>query len=80
MKSVSLKFDGCKGIRIRQDMQPYWTNIKDLWINRGFYFSAILSYFCAPGEMAEWSNAADSKSVVRHMVDRGFESLSLRFH
>ena len=28
--------------------------------------------------MAEWSNAADSKSVVLLLWDRGFESLSLR--
>src|SRR5207248_8254488 len=31
------------------------------------------------GEMAEWSNAADSKSVVP-IGYRGFESLSLRHH
>ena len=30
------------------------------------------------GEMAEWSNAAVSKTVVRQSVDRGFESPSLR--
>ena len=28
--------------------------------------------------MAEWSNAAVSKTVVRFTVDRGFESPSLR--
>ena len=28
--------------------------------------------------MAEWSNAAVSKTVVRQSVDRGFESPSLR--
>ena len=28
--------------------------------------------------MAEWSNAAVSKTVVRHSADRGFESPSLR--
>ncbi len=30
------------------------------------------------GEMAEWSNAADSKSVVRFFSYREFESHSLR--
>ncbi len=30
------------------------------------------------GEMAEWSNAAVLKTVVRLSVDRGFESLFLR--
>ena len=30
------------------------------------------------GEMAEWTNAAVSKTVVRHPPDRGFESPSLR--
>ena len=30
------------------------------------------------GEMAEWSNAAVSKTVVRRKMDRGFESPSLR--
>jgi hypothetical protein len=30
------------------------------------------------GEMAEWSNAAVSKTVVRFTVNRGFESPSLR--
>jgi hypothetical protein len=30
------------------------------------------------GEMAEWSNAAVSKTVVRQSVDRGFEPPSLR--
>ena len=38
-------------------------------------------YFCRrprQGEMAEWSNAAVSKTVVRLPVDRGFESPSLR--
>ena len=30
------------------------------------------------GEMAEWSNAAVSKTVVRLPVNRGFESPSLR--
>ena len=30
------------------------------------------------GEMAEWSNAAVSKTVVRHSADRGFEPPSLR--
>gem|GEM_PF-3053878 len=30
------------------------------------------------GEMPEWSNGADSKSVVRQLADRGFESLFLR--
>ncbi len=30
------------------------------------------------GEMAEWSNAAVSKTVVRQPADRGFESPSLR--
>ena len=34
-------------------------------------------YFCA-GEMAEWSNAAVLKTVVRLSADRGFESLFLR--
>ena len=32
----------------------------------------------APGEMPEWSNGADSKSVVLLRWDRGFESLFLR--
>ena len=31
-----------------------------------------------PGEMAEWSNAAVSKTVVLQSWDRGFESPSLR--
>ena len=45
-------------------------------------------YFCQPcpvgekrfniGEMAEWSNAAVSKTVVRLPANRGFESPSLR--
>ncbi len=37
-------------------------------------------YFCKPktGEMAERSNAAVSKTVVRLTADRGFESPSLR--
>ena len=30
------------------------------------------------GEMAEWSNAAVSKTVVRQSADRGFEPPSLR--
>ncbi len=30
------------------------------------------------GEMAEWSNAAVSKTVVRLPANRGFESPSLR--
>ena len=30
------------------------------------------------GEMAEWSNAPDSKSGVQVLLYRGFESLSLR--
>ena len=34
-------------------------------------------YFCG-GEMAEWSNAAVLKTVVRLPADRGFESLFLR--
>ncbi len=32
----------------------------------------------ANGEMAEWSNAVDSKSIVRVKAHLGFESLSLR--
>lgn len=32
------------------------------------------------GEMAEWSNAVDSKSIVRVKAYLGFESLSLRQH
>src|SRR5205823_8006932 len=39
--------------------------------------SALASKIAARGEMAEWSNAADSKSVVP-IGYRGFESLSLR--
>ena len=30
------------------------------------------------GEMAEWSNAVDSKSIVRFVAYLGFESLSHR--
>jgi hypothetical protein len=33
---------------------------------------------CYNGEMAEWSNAAVSKTVVRLPANRGFESPSLR--
>jgi hypothetical protein len=40
----------------------------DFVVNAAYYF----------GEMAEWSNAAVSKTVVRQTVDRGFESPSLR--
>ncbi|GEM_PF-3651153 len=32
----------------------------------------------APGELPEWSNGADSKSVDPHSRVRGFESLTLR--
>jgi hypothetical protein len=38
----------------------------------------IFIIFAAPGEMAEWSNAAVSKTVVLLTRDRGFESPSLR--
>ncbi len=31
-----------------------------------------------PGKMAEWSNAPDSKSGIRFLAYRGFESLSFR--
>jgi hypothetical protein len=52
-----------------------------------FFFKRILrykyllfleSFILEGGEMAEWSNAAVSKTVVRLPANRGFESPSLR--
>ena len=42
------------------------------------YFGLPTSDFSLPGEMAEWSNAAVSKTVVPLSQDRGFEPPSLR--
>jgi hypothetical protein len=41
-------------------------------------FSIFDNLFQGSGEMAEWSNAAVSKTVVRLPANRGFESPSLR--
>ena len=38
----------------------------------------LLLYIGSNGEMAEWSNAVDSKSIVLFTGYPGFESLSLR--
>ena len=46
-----------------------------------FLFSFFhLFYICGleSGELPEWSNGADSKSVDLHLWVRGFESLALR--
>jgi hypothetical protein len=44
-----------------------------------FYgIDAVVNTAYYTGEMAEWSNAAVSKTVVRLPADRGFESPSLR--
>jgi hypothetical protein len=46
--------------------------------SRSIGIDAVANAAYIIGEMAEWSNAAVSKTVVRLPVDRGFESPSLR--
>ena len=50
---------------------------KQIIISSKNFVQIKINYTFADGEMAEWSNAAVLKTVVRS-ADRGFESLFLR--
>ena len=52
-------------------------NILERW-SRYIGINAVANAANYIGEMAEWSNAAVSKTVVRLPANRGFESPSLR--
>ena len=80
----------CKQKKLNEFNLPfYWLSYLS---NRFIFFKddkkSNIYYFCKPlhfktlkcnqGEMAEWSNAAVSKTVVRLPANRGFESPSLR--
>jgi hypothetical protein len=62
---------------LRKEIFTIFVSLKERW-SRCIGINSVMNAAKCIGEMAEWSNAAVSKTVVRLTADRGFESPSLR--